>query len=147
MTIVSVRIYYYPDNTRRERALTEKHWGFAEWFPRRLKPMKERLRGEEAKGVNVVNFMLYENPARAWRLNEWGRRLNTFEHDSVYDLANLTKRKPSENVRELMKYTAGIALRAPWPQVVAVGEALDMPLTPNEEQELLPFLQWPRGNA
>ena len=147
MTIVSVRIYYCPDNTRRERALTQKHWGFAEWFPRRLKPIKEHMRGEEAKGVNIVNFMLYETSTRAWRLNEWGKRLNTFEHDSVYDLAKLTKRKPVENIRELMRYTSGIALSAPWPQVVAVGEALGVPLSTKEEQELLPFLQWPRGET
>ncbi len=147
MSIGSIRIYYFPDNSRRERALTAKHWGFAEWFPRRLKPIKARMRGEEAKGVNIVNFMLYENSAKVWCLNEWGKRFNTFEHDSVYDLAKLTKQKPIENIRELMKYTSGIALRAPWPQVVAVGEALSVPLTSKEEQELLPFLQWPRGDA
>src|SRR5262245_33584703 len=117
MTIRSVRIYYWPKSKRLERKLTASHWGFAEWFDRRLKPIRERLRGEEAKGVNIVNFMLYENPSHAWRLNEWGKRLNSFEYDMVFDPQSLVGHEPIDNIKRLMRTMSKIAVRAPWPQV------------------------------
>jgi hypothetical protein len=46
----------------------------------------------------------------------------------------------------LMKFTSEVALRAPWPQVVTVGEALAVPLTSAEEEDLLPYLCWPRAD-
>ena len=146
MTIASVRFYFYPQSARREAALNKRLWGFAEWFPQRLKPIREQLRGPEVKGVNIVNFMLYESSDRAWRLDEWGQRANTFEHDSVYDLARLVKAKPLQAIRELMSYGSSVALAAPWPQVVAVGHAMAEPLSEVEEAGILPFLRWPRGN-
>ena len=147
MTIASVRFYFHPQSSRREAALTKRLWGFADWFPRRLKPIREQLRGPEAKGVNIVNFMLYESPEYAWRMDEWGQRANSFEHDSLFDLASLVRAKPLPAIRELMSYGASLALAAPWPQVVAVGHALAEPLSKAEEAILVPFLRWPRGDA
>ena len=144
MTIVSVRFYFKPESKRRELALSRSLWGFAEWFPRRLKPIREQLRGAEAKGVDIVNFMLFENPDRARRLNEWHKVINTFENHSIYDVAPLVRRNRIESIRELMRYASGIALTAPWPQVVAVGTAMAVPLAKSEEEQLLPFLRWPR---
>lgn len=112
MTIVSVRFYFKPENKRQELALSRSLWGFAEWFPRRLKPIREQLRGMEAKGVDIVNFMLFENPDRARRLNEWHKVINTFEHHSIYDLAPLVRRNRIESIRELMHYASGIALNS-----------------------------------
>ena len=65
MTISEVRFYYYPRRQRLERYLTMTHWGFAEWFTRRLRPIREQLRGPEVKGVNIVNFMLHEQEEKA----------------------------------------------------------------------------------
>jgi hypothetical protein len=146
MTIASVRICYYPDDKALESQLSRTHWGFATWFKRRLRPIKALLRGPEAKGVNIVNFMLYEDPRRAWRLGQWGRRINSFEFSNLYDLQSLTFRQPLENIKHLMKYTSDVALLAPWPQVVAVGKALSVPLTSAEEDDLLPYLRWPRAD-
>jgi hypothetical protein len=144
MTITSVRIYYNPEDERLKKMLNQTHWGFAEWFECRLKPIKELLRGPEAKGVNIVNFMLYENPTRAWRLNAWGKRMNSFEYDVMFDFRSLQNRDPIENIESLMQFTSEIALRAPWPQVVAVAGALGVPLSDDERANLLPYLQWPR---
>jgi hypothetical protein len=147
MTIASVRIYYYPDDADLKLQLSRTHGGVATWFNRRLKPIKNLLGGAEAKGVNIVNFMLFEDAARAWRLGEWGKRANSFEFDSLYDLQSLVGREPIENIKNLMKYTSDIALRAPWPQVVAVGKALAVPLSAAEEEDLLPYLRWPRADV
>jgi hypothetical protein len=147
MTIASVRIYYYPDDAALKLLLSRTHWGFSIWFNRRLKPIKNLLRGAEAKGVNIVNFMLFEDASKAWRLEEWGKRANSFEFDSLYDLRSLVTRQPIDNIKNLMKYTSATALRAPWPQVVAVGEALAVPLSSAEEEDLLPFLRWPRPDG
>ncbi len=146
MTIASVRIYYYPDGEALKLLLSRTHWGFSSWFNRRLNPLKNRLRGPEAKGVNIINFMLFEDAAKAWRLGEWGKRLNSFEFDSLYDLQSLVNRQPIDNIKSLMKYTSEIALRAPWPQAIAVGEALAIPLSSAEEEDLLPYLCWPRAD-
>jgi hypothetical protein len=148
MTIVSVRFYFKPKNKRRELALSRNLWGFAEWFPRRLKPIREQLRGVEAKGVDIVNFMLYENPEQVlqygMRLDEWHKILNSFNFNSTYDLASLVKRDRVKSIRELMRYGSEIALAAPWPQVVAVGKVMAAPLNELEEEQILPFLRWPR---
>jgi hypothetical protein len=146
MTITSVRIYYYPEDEALKLLLSRTHSGFSNWFSRRLKPIKNRLRGTEAKGVNIINFMLFEDASKAWRLGEWGKRLNSFEFDSLYDLNSLVTRPPIDNIKRLMKYTSDIALRAPWPQAIAVGEVLAVPLSAPEEEDLLPYLRWPRAN-
>jgi hypothetical protein len=135
MTITSVRIYYHCENKVQEAQLTKTHWGFA---------IKDRLKGPEAKGVNITNFMLYENPTLVFRIGEWWKPLNSFEFSCVYDLQSLEGREPIENIKELMKFTSAIALQAPWPQVVAVGEALAVPLSQMEQESLLPYLRWPR---
>lgn len=144
MTIKSVRIYYYPDDKEVERQLSQTHWGFAEWFDRRLKPIREQLRGPEAKGVNIVNFMLCENTAHAWRLDQWATRMNSFEYSCVFDCRSLLDHPPIENIERLMVMTAEIASKAPWPQVVAVGRTLAVPLAEEERASRLPYLQWPR---
>jgi hypothetical protein len=144
VTIASIRIYYCPKDKEFERHLNGSLWGFAEWFECRLKPIREQLRGPEAKGVNIVNFMLYDDPARALRLDQWSHRMNSFEYGCVYDLESLRGRPPMENIEHLMQVTAEIAGRAPWPQVLAVGRALAVPLTDEERMSLAPYLQWPR---
>ena len=144
MTITSVRIYLYPEDRQTKLDLNRTHWGFAEWFERRLKPMRSELAGPETKGVNIVNFMYFENCSHAWRLGQWGRRDNSFEFDSLFDVASLCKNEPMSNIERLMVISADIALSAPWPQVVAIGRALKLPLSTEEKATLLPFLQWPR---
>jgi len=144
MTISDVRFYFYPRRQRLERYLTMTHWGFAEWFTRRLKPLREQLRGPEAKGVDIVNFMLHEREKQAWRPDEWHRRLNTFEFSFVCDLSPLRDQTPLENIQKLMRFGTTIAAQAPWPQMQAVSAALAAPLDDNDRATLVPYLTWPR---
>lgn len=146
MTIASVRFYYYCENKSDELQINRTHWGFANWFEPRLKPIKNQLKGPEAKGVDIINFMFFDNAKKAWRPNEWGQRMNSFEFDFAYDFKLLQARDPIENIKELMKLASGKAASAPWPQVVAVGEILAVPLSDIEQIELLPYLCWPREN-
>jgi hypothetical protein len=141
MTIASVRIYYYPRRERLERYLSATHWGFADWFKQRLKPIREQLRGPEAKGVGIVNFNLGE---RSWLTGEWRKSLNAFEFGFACDLEPLRDQPPIENIERLMRFTGAMACEAPWPQVRAVGVALSLPLSDAERNELLPFLTFPR---
>lgn len=145
MTISSVRIYYYPVEKRRELRLSRTHWGFAEWFERRLKPIREQLRGPEVKGVNIVNLMLRENPQHAPQPNQWLQRLNTFEFNFVCSLRPLDGASPLSNIETLLPFYAAIAGQAPWPQVRALATPLSQPLTEEDRRTLSPFLQWPRG--
>ena len=145
MTITSVRIYFYPKTEKRELKLTASHWGFAEWFSRRLRPIREHLRGPEAKGVNIMNLMLHEVPELARQRNTWHRRLNTFEYSVVYDLRPLEACPAIENIPKLMAFYAEVADQAPWPQARAVAQALRQPLNDVDRITLLPYLQWPRG--
>ena len=146
MTITSVRFYFWPNSARREQSLSFKLSGFAEWFAYRLKPIREELRGPEAKGVAIVNFFLYENPDRMSKQDIWWQRLNSFEYDTLYDLAALSKMHRLKAIEQLMAWAAPVALAAPWPQVVAVGRALSVPLSDQEKEDILPYLQWPRGD-
>ena len=144
MTIVTARIYYMPKSVRLERKLTRTHWGFAEWFLRRLEPIREQLRGPETKGVNIVNFMLHEVPEHAFYPTEWRQRGNTYNFSFICDLQPLATSPPIENIEKLMRFTAALSAQAPWPQVRAVGNALAQPLSPEDRASLLPYLQWPR---
>jgi hypothetical protein len=145
MTIASVRIYYYARSEARTRRLTFSHWGFAEWFSRRLKPIREQLRGPEVHGVDIMNLMLYENPAQAWKPDQWYRRGNTVEFDFVCNLRPLLRSPAIENIPKLMSFYGQVCASAPWPQTQAVGRALEMPLSQLDQITLQPYLQWPRG--
>lgn len=145
MTIASVRIYFCPITQDREQSLTFSHWGFAEWFCRRLKPIRDQLRGSEAKGVNIVNLMLHENPEHAWFSNEWRQRANSFNYSLMYDLGTLENQQPIENIQKLMQLYAILAEQAPWPQVRVLAPQLRKPLSEIDKVTLLPYLQWPRG--
>jgi hypothetical protein len=81
MTIVSVRFQFGLKNKRLRQRLDRTYGAFEMWFESRLKPIKERLRGIEAKGVDIVSFWFHEDVTAAWRPNEWVRRMNTFEYD------------------------------------------------------------------
>ena len=104
MTIVTARIYYNARSQELEQKLTHTHWGFAKWFQRRLKPIREQLCGPEAKGVDIVNFMLHEAAEHAWHPNEWRQRANTFNFSYVCDLRPLEKDEPIENITKLMPF-------------------------------------------
>jgi hypothetical protein len=145
MTIVSVRIYFNAITEKRDRKLTSSHWGVSEWFSRRLKPIRERLRGPEAKGVDIMNLLLYENPAHAWKRDQWFQRGNTFQFTFVCDLRPLEANPAIENIPKLMRFYADLAEHAPWPQARAVASALREPLSEVDRVTLLPYLQWPRG--
>lgn len=145
MTIASVRIYYYPKGKRRELNLSRTHWGFAEWFERRLKPIREQLRGPEAKGVNIVNLMLREVSGQSPQQDQWLQRFNSFEFNFLCDLRPLDDASPMENIAKLMPFYGVIASQAPWPQVRALSAPLSEPLTDEDRRTLSPFLQWPRG--
>ena len=131
MTMASVRIYYWCRDPARQLLLSRTHWGFAEWFKRRLKPIRERLRGPEAKGVDLVNFMLHEDPREVFRPDEWVRRANSFEYGESHEpLSHSLRGCQLENIKKLMPWAAARArLLAPWPQVRAVGEVLAQPLS------------------
>ncbi len=145
MTIKSVRIYYYARSESHTQRLSHSHWGFAEWFPRRLKPIREQLRGPEVEGVDIMNLMLYENPAQAWKPNQWYQRGNTFEFDFICDLGPLLDTPAIANMPKLMHFYGDLCASAPWPQAQAVGHALREPLSDVELITLRPYLQWPRG--
>lgn len=145
MTITSVRIYYNTSAQARSRRLSFSHWGFAEWFSRRLRPIREGLRGPEANGVNIMNLMLYEKPEHAWMRDQWCKRGNTFQFSFVCDLSPLETSPAVENIQKLMCFYADLAEHAPWPQVRTVATALRQPLSEVDKITLRPFLQWPRG--
>lgn len=144
MTIKTFRFYYYAATAEREHHLTTTHWGFATWFTRRLKPIREQLRGPEAKGVDIVNVCLHEDPANAWHPNEWRQRANTFNFSFVCDLRPLDRQPPLQNVCRLMRFASTLTAAAPWPQVKALSAPLAVPLSEEDIRSLAPFLQWPR---
>ncbi|HMW57275.1 MAG TPA: hypothetical protein PKZ67_07880 [Accumulibacter sp.] len=102
MTIASLRIYFHAVTESRTQSLSSSYWGFAEWFSRRLRPIREQLRGPEAKGVDIMNLMPYENPEHAWKPNQWHQRDNSFEFDFVCNLRPLEKSPAIKNIQKLI---------------------------------------------
>ena len=148
MTISSVRMYFWPspERERLQRYLNFTLGGFDEWFKRRLKPIREQLRGPAVKGVDIVNFMFCDrSPAMMnGRHGQWTKALNTLQFSWDCDLEDLRDQPPLENVERLMHFMGAWCTQAPWPQVHAVGVALSEPLSAAERASLLPFLTWPR---
>ena len=144
MTITSFRIYYQAQDEQRKLRLNQTHWGFSQWFERRLKRIMDKLNGPEVKGVNIVNLMLHEAPENAWHPNEWKQRMNSFEFNYICDLRPLDDRPSIENIELLMPFASTVCASAPWPQVWAIGELLAQPLSELERADLAPFLVWPR---
>lgn len=144
MAIRSVRIYYHPRLARREKWLAANYWGWAEWFENRLKPRREDLRGPEAKGVDIVNLVLREEPANALNRDCWIRALNTFQFEFVCDLSPLGRGDKISNLEMLMRFYAVMAKSAPWPQMQHVAAALAEPLSVGDRLSLEPYLHWPR---
>ena len=144
MTIRSVRIYYYPRQKRRQKWLTANYWGWAEWFERRLKPIREELGGPEVKGVDVVNLMLREDASHTRSPDTWVRALNTLQFEFVCDLGPLIGGDKIANLERLMGFYATVANSAPWPQLKSVAGALAAPLNAEDRSSLEPFLHWPR---
>jgi hypothetical protein len=142
MTIVSVRLQFGLRNKRKKLRLGQIYGGFEAWFPSRLKPIREALRGPEAKGVDIVNFWLYENLDDVPHKNEWWRCMNTFQYDFAYDLDSMLQGDHISNLRRVMQRCAKIAARAPWPQVVAIQPALVAPFSREEKDELAIMLDW-----
>ena len=146
MTIATVRFYFYPQRKRLERYLGATHNGFEDWFQRRLKPIREQLRGPEVKGIDIVNFMLCDadRVLMNGRHGEWKQVANTLMFTWICDLEPLRDQPPLENIERLMRFAGAWAEQAPWPQLRAAGEALSQPLTDADRASLLPFLTWPR---
>jgi hypothetical protein len=144
MTIASVRFQFYPRRERLRSYLNTTHGGFDDWFRGRLKPIRERLRGAEVKGVDIVNFLLCEPPRLHGVHAQWTKSLNNCQFTWACDLEPLRDQSPLENLERLMRFAGAWADQAPWPQVRAVGEALSQPLTDVERASLQPVLTWPR---
>jgi hypothetical protein len=103
MTIVSVRLQFGLRNKRKELRLRYIYGGFEAWFPSRLKPIREALRGPEAKGLDIVNFWLYESLDGVSHKHEWWRCMNTFQYDFVYDLDSMLQGDHISNLRRVMQ--------------------------------------------
>jgi hypothetical protein len=71
-------------------------------------PIRKALRGPEAKGVDIVNFWLYENLDGVPHKHEWWRCMNTFEYDFAYDLDSMLLGDHISNLRRVMQRCAKI---------------------------------------
>ena len=142
MTITSVRLQVTVRSKRKRQRLDRIYGGFEEWFVSRLEAMREQLRGAEAKGVNIVNFCLFEQIELSPKPNQWWRRMNTFEYDFAYDMGGLLDGEPIENLRTLMDTCSTLASSAPWPQVASLGAPLAAPFTREEKLQLATYLDW-----
>jgi len=147
MAIQTFRFYFAPKSKRYESYLSFTHWAFADWFKQRLKPIRDQLRGPEAKGVGIVNVVLTENEREADFANRWLHGLGVFEFRFVCDLAPLRDQAPIENIERLMGFAATLTEDAPWPQVRALSPVLAEPLSQKDRETLAPHLTYPRESV
>ena len=137
MAIRTFRIFLEYDDEAVARRMNRAHFGVADWVSRdRLKSIRKELVGADVKGADIVNVHFFENAARCMRCNTWHRRANAIELNVVYDLQSLLQGDPVDNVKALLRVVATLCLSAPWPQVLAIGRALEPELTDEEAQNL-----------
>jgi hypothetical protein len=102
--------------------------GGAAWLEKEMRGIKEQMRGPEAKGVDIVNFVFTENPFRMERVDRWTQLGNSFEMTTRFDLQSLVSQPPIDNMTTLLPICAARAAAAPWPQVRALAAILGKPL-------------------
>lgn len=129
MTIRFCRFYIELDDPEITKQMNLFHWGVANWLEQKIKTIKERLKGPEVKGVNIVNIHFWESSQNNLQRNEWIRVINTFEYRVIYDFGTFNSSRPIENIQKLMLNASEFMLKAPWPQVRAIGELLSSPLS------------------
>jgi hypothetical protein len=137
MTIREVRFNLKPLQLSLERELNRAHWGFTYWFDARLKAIRPELRGEEVKGVNIVNVDFCEPGYRMRTPENWLRIGNEMRWEHSFDLSTLVGIDPVANIARLMGIAAPAASGAPWPQVRAIGRAM----APSLDNSEIPNLQ------
>jgi hypothetical protein len=121
---------------KKSRELNLLYGGLSLWLERQIKTIKEALNGPEVKGVNIVNIHLLESRQNNQHIDEWIKRINTFDYSVVYDMRPLSSKHPIENVKDLVSFASEILLTATWPQVRAIGQLLADPLTEKDMQEI-----------
>jgi len=135
MTIRVVRIQFSSSDSQVAAEFADGFAGFEYWIKDRLRSVRDRLRGEEAKGVDgvVFDFRTPGRPGLAER-NRWTKLLNIFYWAQDVELAELTPGDAVANLVHLMGRSALACEAAPWPQVRALGAVLSPEL---EERELV----------
>ena len=142
MAIRAFRIFLHYDDKIVARSMNRAHFGVADWTGKnRLKHIRQELSGPDVKGVDIVNVHFFENEARCTPCNMWFRRINAIEFNAVYDMQSLLQRDPIDNLKGLLRIAASLCLSAQWPQVRAVGRALEPELTAEEAKTLSRSLQ------
>lgn len=137
MTIREVRFNLDAPDKRIARALNRAHWGFTYWFDARLKPIRQELRGEEVKGVNIVNFNFFgPGTPRSGPLDTWRRLLNALQYISEIDVSPFLQSEPTQNIEVLMRLACDASRKAPWPQVRSLVAPLSFPLSDPERSKL-----------
>ena len=147
MTIRAFRIFLEYENKTVARHMNRTHFGVADWASKhRLNQRRKELGGPEVKGVNIVNVHFFDEEARcSMPCGTWYRRFNAIEFNLVYDMKSLLEREPIDNLTMLLPVAATLCLSALWPQVRAVGRALEPELTAEEMVTLKAALgEWTR---
>ena len=136
MTIRAFRLYLKYEDKAIGRAMNLTHFVVTDWVSLRLNDIRQLLRGEEAKRVNIVNVYFFETESHCKPCGSWYRLMNAFEHKLVYDIRYLIDRDPVENIKALLRVAAVLCIAAPWPQVRAIGAVLQNPLNGEDERNL-----------
>jgi len=111
--------------------------GFEWWIAKRLKAIRQQLRGDEVKGVNIL-ALEFRPPGINGLLprNTWGFLLNVAYHCQDLDMGILVPNDVVANLTRLMPLAAAACRSAPWPQVRAIESVLGPPLQGAERVDL-----------
>jgi hypothetical protein len=134
MTIKSIRFQF--EEIPHGRWLGGQLSPMSDWLEDYVKPIRSELRGPEAKGVDIVNFYLYEDLSKTPHPNEWWHRGNSFQYSFKFDFTSLIDLPLTDSALKLLEIVPAFALRAPWPQVRAIGKLLANPI-PDEDKSTL----------
>ena len=95
----------------------------------RLKTIRPALKGPEVKGINIANVWFFDSRFRPTPIGVWERTLNALQFGVEYDVGSLDRRPARANLPELLLIAAQAALRAPYPQLNAIGQLFSAPLS------------------
>jgi len=111
--------------------------GFEWWIAKRLKAIRQQLRGDEVKGVNILALEFRPSGLKGLLpRNTWGFLLNVAYHCQDLDMDGMVPNDVATNLARLMPLAAAACRAAPWPQVRAVEAVLVPPLQEAERVDL-----------
>jgi hypothetical protein len=142
MPIKYIRLYF--EEGYNEKILNLAHFGWSIWIDTRLKKISSLMKGPEAVGANIVNFVFIHSDVDCADEDvtfKWEALLDVLFCNIDFNNRTLDPNDPIANIRRLTPIMARAAKNSSWPQIKVIGSQLLQPIAADDEADILKALK------